>query len=162
MCQWLVPDEAARRQIFPAYFRMYVEHAMADGLADPHRTVPPPRLRRQPLPAAQDPQVRNLYPVPGEGRSGPAAPRIRLAPAVPDGVMMRSIQYHQYGGPELMRLEEVEPGSPGNGQMLVRVRAAAANPKVGRSSGAMNFSDRHARGRQARHSPVATDQRIPC
>jgi GNAT superfamily N-acetyltransferase len=31
-CQWLIPDQAARREIFPAYFRMYVEHAMADGI----------------------------------------------------------------------------------------------------------------------------------
>ena len=31
-CQWLIGDEAARREIFPGYFRMYVEHAMADGL----------------------------------------------------------------------------------------------------------------------------------
>ena len=31
-CQWLIPDPAARRDILPGYFRMYVEHAMADGL----------------------------------------------------------------------------------------------------------------------------------
>jgi GNAT superfamily N-acetyltransferase len=31
-CQWLVPDQAARRDILPGYFQMYVEHAMADGL----------------------------------------------------------------------------------------------------------------------------------
>jgi GNAT superfamily N-acetyltransferase len=31
-CQWLIPDPAARREIFPSYFRMYVEHAMADGI----------------------------------------------------------------------------------------------------------------------------------
>jgi GNAT superfamily N-acetyltransferase len=30
--QWLVPDPQARREIFPAYFRIYVEHALADGL----------------------------------------------------------------------------------------------------------------------------------
>lgn len=30
--QWLVPDPDARRAIFPPYFRIYVEHAMADGL----------------------------------------------------------------------------------------------------------------------------------
>jgi len=29
--QWLVPDPAARRVIFPRYFRIYVEHAMASG-----------------------------------------------------------------------------------------------------------------------------------
>ena len=33
-CQWLIPDVAARREILPGFFRMYVEHAMADGLAD--------------------------------------------------------------------------------------------------------------------------------
>ena len=41
---------------------------------------------------------------------------------------MQKIEYHQYGGPELMRLEEVEPPVPGKGRVLVRVRAAAANP----------------------------------
>jgi GNAT superfamily N-acetyltransferase len=29
--QWLVPDEDARDEIFPAYFRLYVEHAMDTG-----------------------------------------------------------------------------------------------------------------------------------
>jgi GNAT superfamily N-acetyltransferase len=31
-CEWLIPDETARREIFPSYFRMYVEHALADGI----------------------------------------------------------------------------------------------------------------------------------
>jgi GNAT superfamily N-acetyltransferase len=31
-CRWLISDEAARRDIFPAYFRLYVEHAMAGGI----------------------------------------------------------------------------------------------------------------------------------
>ena len=30
--RWLVPDQAARREIFPGYFRLYVEHAMASGV----------------------------------------------------------------------------------------------------------------------------------
>ncbi len=38
------------------------------------------------------------------------------------------IQYHQYGGPELMRLEPFEAAPPGNGQVQVKVVAAAANP----------------------------------
>jgi hypothetical protein len=30
-CHWLIGDPAARRAILPGYFRMLVEHAMADG-----------------------------------------------------------------------------------------------------------------------------------
>ena len=30
--RWLIPDPAARRRIFPGYFRLYVEHALADGI----------------------------------------------------------------------------------------------------------------------------------
>jgi GNAT superfamily N-acetyltransferase len=37
VCEWLIPDPAARRAAFPGYFRMYVEHAMADGLV--HTTL---------------------------------------------------------------------------------------------------------------------------
>jgi len=40
-CRWLIADRAARHDIFPRYFRMYVVHAMADGLVDttPDRTA---------------------------------------------------------------------------------------------------------------------------
>ena len=31
-CQWLIDDLAARREVFPGFFRMYVEHAMAGGV----------------------------------------------------------------------------------------------------------------------------------
>jgi GNAT superfamily N-acetyltransferase len=31
-CQWLIADRTARREIFPRFFRMYVVHAMTDGL----------------------------------------------------------------------------------------------------------------------------------
>jgi GNAT superfamily N-acetyltransferase len=31
-CQWLIPDQTARRDILPGYFRMYVKHAISDGL----------------------------------------------------------------------------------------------------------------------------------
>jgi len=41
---------------------------------------------------------------------------------------MKRIQYHHYGGPEVMRLEDFEPAPLGTGEVLVRVRAAAANP----------------------------------
>jgi GNAT superfamily N-acetyltransferase len=40
-CQWLISDRAARREIFPRFFRMYVVHAMTDGLVctTPDRTA---------------------------------------------------------------------------------------------------------------------------
>ncbi|MFF7331388.1 alcohol dehydrogenase catalytic domain-containing protein [Streptomyces sp. NPDC008150] len=53
---------------------------------------------------------------------------------------MKRIQYHQYGGPEVMRLEDFEPTPPSPGEVLVRVRAAAANPMDwGIRSGAMKM-----------------------
>lgn len=41
---------------------------------------------------------------------------------------MKRIQYHRYGGPELMRLEDFELAAPGTGEVAVRVRFAAINP----------------------------------
>jgi NADPH:quinone reductase-like Zn-dependent oxidoreductase len=41
---------------------------------------------------------------------------------------MLSIQYHQYGGPDVMKLEETEIPVPGPGQVRVRVRATSVNP----------------------------------
>jgi ribosomal protein S18 acetylase RimI-like enzyme len=39
--RWLIPDPAARRNVFPAYFRTYIEHALASGTAHttPGRTA---------------------------------------------------------------------------------------------------------------------------
>jgi NADPH:quinone reductase-like Zn-dependent oxidoreductase len=41
---------------------------------------------------------------------------------------MKAITYCEYGGPEVLRLEEVERPVPDDDQVLVRVRAAALNP----------------------------------
>jgi len=58
---------------------------------------------------------------------------------------MKRIQYHQYGGPEVMRLEDFEPALLGADEVLVRVHAAAANPMdFGIRAGAM----RHVTGRR--------------
>ena len=40
---------------------------------------------------------------------------------------MKRIQYHRYGSPEELRLEETKQPDPERGQIRVRVRAAAAN-----------------------------------
>lgn len=41
---------------------------------------------------------------------------------------MRTIMIREFGGPEVLRLEEAERPEPGDGQVLVRVRAAGVNP----------------------------------
>ncbi len=41
---------------------------------------------------------------------------------------MKRVQYLRYGGPEELRLDEVELPQPGSGQVRVRVMAAGANP----------------------------------
>jgi NADPH:quinone reductase-like Zn-dependent oxidoreductase len=41
---------------------------------------------------------------------------------------MKRVQYHQYGGPETMRLEHFELEEPGKGQVAVKVEFAAINP----------------------------------
>ena len=41
---------------------------------------------------------------------------------------MKSIRVHEFGGPEVMRLEEIADPVVGPGEVLVRVRAAGVNP----------------------------------
>src|SRR5216683_2687349 len=41
---------------------------------------------------------------------------------------MKAIVVHQFGGPEVLKLEEVPTPKPGAGQVLVRIHAAGVNP----------------------------------
>lgn len=41
---------------------------------------------------------------------------------------MKAIRVREFGGPEVLRLEEVPDVQPGSGQVVVRVRAAGVNP----------------------------------
>lgn len=40
---------------------------------------------------------------------------------------MKAVRLHEYGGPEVLILEEIDKPQPGPGQVLVRVRAASVN-----------------------------------
>ena len=41
---------------------------------------------------------------------------------------MKAIRVHEYGGPAVMKLEEIPDAKPGSGEVVVRVRAAGVNP----------------------------------
>ncbi len=41
---------------------------------------------------------------------------------------MKAVRIHNYGGPEVLKFEEAPRPQPGNGEVLVRIHAAAVNP----------------------------------
>src|SRR5438876_9501585 len=41
---------------------------------------------------------------------------------------MKAIRVHEFGGPEVLKLEEVTTPKPSAGEMLVRIHAAGINP----------------------------------
>ena len=41
---------------------------------------------------------------------------------------MRAVRYHETGGPEVLRVDDVEPPEPGHGEVVVDVHAAGVNP----------------------------------
>src|SRR5882672_3745318 len=41
---------------------------------------------------------------------------------------MKTIRIHQYGGPEVLKLEDVQRPTPGPGELLIKVQAASVNP----------------------------------
>lgn len=52
---------------------------------------------------------------------------------------MKRIQYHRYGGPGVLALEELEPGAPGRGEVLVTIAAAASPLDAGVRRGWMRL-----------------------
>src|SRR5260370_24176334 len=44
------------------------------------------------------------------------------------GEKVKAIVVHQFGGPEVLKLEETAKNPPGRGQVLVRIKAAGVNP----------------------------------
>src|SRR3954453_7497377 len=55
-------------------------------------------------------------------------PAFTLARAETSSPMMKALVIHSFGGPEVLKFEEVPRPEPNDGQILVRVVAAAVNP----------------------------------
>ncbi|HEY5989506.1 MAG TPA: GNAT family N-acetyltransferase [Streptosporangiaceae bacterium] len=67
--RWLIPDPPARRRVFPGYFRLLVEHALAHGVAS---TVPARTAVALWLPVGQDgPGQPGGYPAALAAATGP-------------------------------------------------------------------------------------------
>jgi hypothetical protein len=56
------------------------------------------------------------------GAARAQTPRQGLAPR------MKALVYHDYGSPDVLRLEEIEKPIPNDNQVLIKVRAASLNP----------------------------------
>jgi GNAT superfamily N-acetyltransferase len=117
--RWLIPDPAARREIFPGYFRLYVEHAMASGVV--HTTTDRTAAALW-LPAGENP----AGPPAGYGTrlaaaAGPWIDRFRAFDATLD-------QHHPAGTPHHhLAILAVRPGNQGQGtgSLLLRARHQA-------------------------------------
>ena len=62
--------------------------------------------------------------------------------------MPKAVRYDEFGGIDVLRVDEVQRPVPGSGQVLVRVKAAGINPR--RSSAPSRRSTRSECGRKAR------------
>src|SRR2546421_12582523 len=58
------------------------------------------------------------------------APRLMRADSRPvcTSVRMKAIVYHKYGSPDVLQCEEIEKPTPGDDEVLIKVRAASVNP----------------------------------
>src|SRR6266404_5733164 len=57
-----------------------------------------------------------------------AAPALTQTPSPNASPKMKAIVYHEFGSPDVLRLEEVDKPVPNDNQLLIRVRAVSVNP----------------------------------
>ena len=63
-----------------------------------------------------------------EGRAGPHSRIPRETSDERGVIMVRTIEYRSFGGPEVLEMVEVPESAPGPGRVRIAVRAAGLNP----------------------------------
>src|SRR3977135_3995945 len=58
----------------------------------------------------------------------PAGVALAQTPSPSAAPKMKAIVYHEFGSPDVLRLEEVDKPVPTDNQMLIKVRAVSVNP----------------------------------
>jgi GNAT superfamily N-acetyltransferase len=113
--RWLIPDEAARRDIFPGYFRIYVEHAMETGTV--HTTADRAAAALWLPVSAQGASPPGGYDEQLTAATGPWADRFRTFDATLD-------RHHPAGRPHHhLVILAVRPGRQGQGTGSLLLRA---------------------------------------
>jgi GNAT superfamily N-acetyltransferase len=114
--RWLIGDRAARRQVFPAYFRLYVDHALARGVV---HTTPGRAAAALWLPSGASPPP--AYDVALAAATGAWVARFRAFDTVLDRHHPAGTAHHH------LALLAVRPGhqGQGTGSMLLAARHAA-------------------------------------
>src|SRR5262252_2031365 len=55
-------------------------------------------------------------------------PQLKMVRSIHAEIRMNAIRVHEFGGPEVIKLEEVPDLQPGPGQVVLRVHAVGVNP----------------------------------
>ncbi len=142
-CRWLIPDETARREIFPAYFRMLVEHAMSGGIvhATPARDAAalwiPLGTRLPDPPAGYHERLAQV--------TGPWAGRFAVFDAALDASHLTGTAHHH------LAILAVRPGRQGHGAGTALLDAHHASLDQEGLTAYLEASDERTRGLYLRH-----------
>lgn len=105
--QWLIPDPGARQAIFPGYFRIFVEHALANGIV---HTTPDRAAAALWIPVGEEaPRLPERYPERLRAVTTPWTPRFTEFDAALDSRHPAGTAHHH------LAMLGVWPGAQGRG-----------------------------------------------
>jgi len=142
VCRWLIPDTAARLRIFPAYFRMHVEHALADGLV---HTTPDRAAAALWIPGTGPAAPPDGYADQLAEVTGPWVERFRVFDVALDAHHLTGIQHHH------LAILAVHPDRQGQGIGTALLEAHHATLDELRIAAYLEASDKRTRQTYVRH-----------